>query len=134
MKKYFFAVNEDGRPTKGTVIDLPDEYNAEGSEEVWLNQGRAFFTNSEWIVYGPISVNAPDQVSVGDSYEVEINLPKNSPDTEVTLKIGTELITLNCIDGSVSHTQTAHELGTVNMEIASEHHGTVGIEILVNER
>jgi hypothetical protein len=50
MKRYLFEIDAEGKPIKGTVVEYPDEYTVEGTEEVWLNTGRSTYVNGEWVI------------------------------------------------------------------------------------
>jgi hypothetical protein len=138
-KRYLFAVSEDGRPSIGTVVEYPAEYTVEGTEEVWLNQDRAFFVDGEWMVYDPLIVEKGQNgdITTGATLNVTAFLPPDSPDTEITfaaIRDGqpvTEPITVQAEDGQAVHQFTFTNPGQYIITASSQHHGSAAVGVTV---
>lgn len=148
MTRYFFAIDsKNGRVFIGSAIHSPEERpevcSIEGDEQVWLNQGRAFYINGSWYIYPPISVTVPTtNVNVNQVVTATATLPPGSPDTEVQFCVAwqdsngewhrTDPITVPVVNDQASKDFQFAEAGVYCIEAMSEHHGGSFVEVTVS--
>lgn len=137
-QKYMFSVNEQGKAATGTVIDYPNEYTHEGTQEVWENQERAFYVDGQWIIYDKIALDVPTSGAADEEITATATLPADSPDSEVTFSVRYqdqewEPITASAMDGQAQTTLEFAEVGAYQITVSSMHHGADVQEILIHE-
>lgn len=139
MKKYVFGLNPNGQVKIGTILEYPDEYTIEGSEDVWNTQNRAFYVDGAWTIYDPLAlVAAPSSAVVNQVFNVIAQLPENSPDTVVNFSVQHDLevlqdnLSVTVVDGQVSQAFSFDTDGAYKIIISSEHHGTIVAEVTIN--
>lgn len=142
MKKYVFTIGENGKAHTGTVLEYPDEYQYDGSEDVWNAMERSFYDkeSGKWTVYDPLTIAGPSEAVVGDVISVTVTLPDESPDSEVTFSIrlddgeSTELGSVSATDGTAEMKISLDSAGSYTVFTTSEHHGWANMGVAVNER
>ena len=140
-KKYMFGIDENGKAMMGTVLEYPDEYTTEGTEEVWENQERAFYDEQTgtWTVYDRLTVSGPNSAMIGETITVTATLPENSPDDEVTFQVRFEdelsdQVTVTAIDGVAEQQFSFDTEGVYTIIMSSVHHGSASLGVTVSEQ
>lgn len=144
--RYFFAVDSEGRALKGCAVhpfEKPaDNCTVEGDEQVWNNQGRAFYVSGLWHIYPPIAVTAPANVNVNEPISVVAVLSPDTPDTEVKFRVVwqdnqgawhiADPVTVPVISGQASKDILFMAPGKYLIEVLSKHHGVASTEVMVS--
>lgn len=143
MKRYFFEINVDGKPTRGTALDVPNEYTVEGDESIWLSQERSFFESGQWITYDQLTIAiTPTNATVNEEIIATVTLPVGSVDTSVTFTVTHTDVDGNTqsteIVSSVTNEQATHsfsftEVGAYTISASSVHHGVSSGEVIISE-
>ncbi|TMV49350.1 hypothetical protein FE783_12605 [Paenibacillus mesophilus] len=139
-RKYMFEVDQTGKIARGTALIYPDEYNAEGTEEVWNNQARSFYNaqSGTWTVYDPLTLAAPTTAEVNATITATATLPNGTPDNEVSFSVsyGSESgdpVTITVADGTASQQFAFDTPGVYRITASSAHHGSASVEVTVSE-
>ncbi len=78
------------------------------------------------------SSSAPSPTAVNAAVMVMATLPANSPDTEVTFKLGGGVAYVEPVaNGQASHSYAFAAPGTYRIIVSSTHHGSVIVEVVV---
>lgn len=136
-KKYLFETDpETGKIIAGTVMLYPDNYNAEGSEEVFRNQERAFLEDGKFVIYDLINIDCPSEVLVDDEFTAIATLPDGTPDTEVIFVVefdgeSYETDPVPVIEGLAEKTFLFDTEGQYMIAAYSLHHGRDSASVTV---
>jgi hypothetical protein len=132
-----FGLAENGQVRIGTALDYPDEFDVEGSEDVWNNQNRAFYNNGQWTIYDPLAVAVPASAATDETITATATLPAGSPDSSVTFQVtfngeAADPVALGVVDGAASQQFSFDTPGTYRITASSEHHGAAVGEVVVS--
>jgi len=138
-QKYLFGLDETGKVRIGTIMYYPDEYTVEGTEEVWLNQDRAFYDTEtgQWTIYDRLTASGPATATTGETITVTATLPVDSPDTEISFQVRfgnetSEPVTVPVTDGTAEQQFSFDVEGAYTIIISSVHHGSASVGVTVS--
>jgi len=137
MKKYLVGrLDPDGKPVVGTVLDYPDEYTHEVTEEQYQNMHRLQIIDGDPVLHAEMHVDGPETIAAGVDFDLIVSLPEGASDTEITLTISAagesgEPETLQTVNGLAFIPLRFDTAGTYQALITSRFNGVKNIELVV---
>lgn len=135
--KYVFTIDEQGKPTRGTTLTYPDEYEVDGTEGVWNNQDRAYYDriSKTWTVHEQLQLTAPATAEPDVPIDVTASVPGGFVDVSIQIYLedaGERILVATVPSASATQPFTFTELGLYTLWAVTEHHGSAKVEVTVS--